>query len=272
MKSNNFIQRWLVGALTFLKDSIFAQELASKNGFLQSLDPRIKIISFLLLILYGLFTRSILSLALLYLFCLILVLFSGFGLGYFLKRTWVFIPLFSLFIALPAFFGPGEVLLSGNFLGIKLTVSRQGFFAAVIFVARVVNCVSWVVLLNLTTKHFLLLKSLRVFKVPQIFVMLLGVCLRYIYLFVGIIQDTYLAITSRLGCGVRYQKGQELVAWNIAALWQRSAKLNAQVYNAMLARGYQGESLSWDDYQVRARDYLWLSAVITIIWIIRFLN
>jgi cobalt/nickel transport system permease protein len=129
-----------------------------------------------------------------------------------------------------------------------------------------------VVLLNLTTKHFALLKSLRVFRVPQIFVVILGICLRYIYLFIGIVQDTYLAIKSRLGSGVRYQKGQQVVAWNIVALWERSLKLNEDVYKAMLSRGYQGESLVWDEYKIKTRDYFWLLAVIMIIWIIRFLN
>ena len=72
MKSNNFVERSLVGSLTFLKDSIFAQEHALQNGFLQSLDPRVKVISFLSLILQALFTGSIPALLCLYAFCLFL--------------------------------------------------------------------------------------------------------------------------------------------------------------------------------------------------------
>jgi cobalt/nickel transport system permease protein len=268
MKSNNFIERSIVGALAFLKDSIFSEEYASANGFFQSLDPRVKIISFLLFIIQALLTASIASLFLLYAFCLFLALISKINLGFFLKRTWIFIPLFSLFIALPAIFNPGQALWSWNILGLKLVVTRQGLEGAIIFVARVVTCISWVVLLSLTTKHFSLLKALRIFKIPQVFVMILGMSYRYIYLFVGIIQDTYLAIKSRIGSGVEYRKGQDIVAWNIVSLWERSSGLNEEVYKAMLSRGYQGEALAWDDFKIRARDYWWLLTAAVIIWII----
>ncbi|MCX6702801.1 MAG: cobalt ECF transporter T component CbiQ, partial [Candidatus Wolfebacteria bacterium] len=240
MKSNNFIERSIVGVLAFLRDSIFAEEYALRNGFLQSLDPRVKIISFLLLILEALFIGSNAVLFFLYGVCLFLVLISKINLGFFLKRTWIFIPLFSLFIVLPAIFGPGEALLTWHILGAKLIITRQGLGGAAIFITRVITCVSFAVLLNLTTKHFALLKALRIFKIPQIFVMTLGMCHRYIYLFVGIIQNTYLAIKSRVGLGVQYQKGQNMVAWNIAVLWERSVGLSEEVYKAMLSRGYQG--------------------------------
>ncbi len=268
MKSNNFIERSIVGALTFLKDSIFAEEHALRNGFLQSLDPRVKIISFLLFILQALLTGSIQILFFLYTFCLFLALISKINLGFFLKRTWIFIPLFSLFIALPAIFSPGEPLFTGQILGFMFSITQQGLGAAMIFIMRVITCESFVILLGLTTKHFEQLKALRIFKIPQIFIMVLGVCYRYVYLFVEIIQNTFLAIKSRVGSGVQYQRGQNIVAWNIASLWNRSVGLNEEVYKAMLSRGYQGEALAWGDFKIRARDWLWLLAVVIIIWII----
>ena len=268
MKSNNFIERSIVGALAFLQDSVFTQEYALRKGFLQSLDPRVKIISFILIILQVIFAGSIPVLLFFYLLCLFLALISKINLGFFLQRTWIFIPLFSLFIALPAIFGPGQVWLTWQFLGIKLVVTHQGVASAVVFIIRVIACLSLVILLNLTTGHFVLLKALRIFKIPQIFIMTLGMCYRYLYLFVGIIQNTYLAIKSRVGSGVEYQRGQKIVAGNIASLWERSVSLNEEVYKAMLSRGYAGQALAWDDSKIRARDYGWLLAVALIIWII----
>jgi cobalt/nickel transport system permease protein len=268
MKSNNFIERSIVGGLTFLKDSIFSEACALQSGFLQSLDPRFKILIFLLFIFKALFTASIMVLFLLYVICLFLVLVSKINLGFFIKRTWFFIPLFSLCIVLPAIFSPGQTLFVWHILGVKLMISRQGLEGAEVFVMRLVSCVSWAVLLSLTTQHFTLLKALGVFKIPQVFIMVLGMCYRYIYLFVEIIQNTYLAIKSRIGIGVEYQRGQDIVAWNIVSLWNRSVGLNEEVYKAMLSRGYQGEALSWDDFKINARDFLWLSVTIIIIWII----
>jgi len=272
MIGNNFIERSITGILAFLKDSMLSDGYALQKGFLQSLDPRVKIISFLLFILQVLFTRNLPVIIFFYAFCLLLAGASKINLGFFLKRTWFFIPLFSLCIALPAVFGPGEALSSWQILGIKLVASRQGLAGAGFFIMRVATCVSWAVLLNLTTQHFTLLKALKVFKIPQVFIMILGMSYRYIYFFTEMMQNIYIAIKSRVGIRVQYQEGQRIASWNIAALWNRSVGLNEEVYKAMLSRGYQGQAYAWQDFKIKARDYAWILASGMMIWIIRFLN
>jgi len=101
-------------------------------------------------------------------------------------------------------------------------------------------------------------------KIPQIFVMTLGMCYRYIYLFVEIVENTYLAIKSRVGAKVHYKRGQRIVAWNIAFLWQRSYQLNEDVYRAMLSRGYRGEPVVLNDFRIRVVDWSWLFIVAVI--------
>lgn len=254
-----------MSALFFIKESVFADEYAAQKGLLQSLDPRVKTIIFLLFILQILFTRNILVLLCLYAFCLLLALVSRINLVFFLKRTWVFIPLFSLFIAIPALFDivtPGEPLIIFNILGIKLTITRPGLSGATLFVMRVITSVSFAILLSITTRHFALLKVLRIFKIPQIFVMTIGMCYRYIYLFVEIIENTYRAMKSRVGTRVHYKKGQHLVAWHMAYLWTRSYQLNEQVYNAMLSRGYRGEPVLLHDFRTDYKDWLCLGTAV----------
>jgi len=275
LRKNNFIERSIKSALSFLKDSLFAEEYALKKGWLQSLDPRIKMATFLLFVIQILLTRNIFILLCLYVFCLWLAYLSCIPLRFFLKRTWVFIPLFSLFIALPALFNvftPGEALVVLKIAGIKLVITRQGLSGAALFVMRVITSLSFVVLLSITTRHFELLKVLRIFKVPQIFVMTLGMCYRYIYLFVEIIENTYLAIKSRVGTKVHYAKGQHMVSWHIAYLWQRSYQLNEDVYKAMLSRGYTGESFTLEDFRVKPRDWFWLCFVTGMLFLIAYLN
>ncbi|MFH0775000.1 MAG: cobalt ECF transporter T component CbiQ [bacterium] len=257
-RGNNFIERSITGILSFLKESIFADEYAAKKGFLQSLDPRIKVITFILFILSILLTRSIAVCLFLYAVCLMLAFFSKVHLGFFLKRTWIFIPLFSLFIAIPAIFiTPGETLFSVQ----GLTVTRQGLFGAALFVSRVIASVSYAILLSLTTKHFALLRVLRIFGIPQVFVMILGMSYRYIYLFLEVVENTYLAIKSRVGTKLHYKKGQHIIAGNISSLWQRSYYMNEAVYNAMLSRGYTGEPIILNDFKTKLRDWAWLFLV-----------
>ena len=266
-RNKGFIEHSVMDALSFMKDSLFADEYAMKNGFLQSLDARIKAATFIFIIIQAILASKIAILLWLYAFSLLLSVISDIRLGFFIKRTWIFIPLFSLFIALPAlfsFFTPGEPLFTFGIAAFKLTVTRQGALTAALFVTRVATCVSYVVLLSITTRHFELLKVLRTFKIPQVFVMTLGICYRYIYLFIGIIENTYLAIRSRVGTRIHYAKGQRIVAWNIGALWQRSYKLNDDVYKAMLSRGYSGEPVILEEFRARPRDWVWFSGIVVI--------
>ncbi len=251
-----------MGALSFLKESIFADHYASQKGFLQSLDPRVKAITVLLFIIQVLLAKNILVLLCLYAICLLLTYCSRIRLGFFLKRTWVFIPLFSLFIAIPAlfsFFSPGQAVITFRILGFIFEITRQGLAGAGLFVMRVITSVSFAVLLSITTRHFELLKVLRIVLIPQIFVMTIGMCYRYVYLFVEILENMYRAIKSRVGLVVHYKKGQKIVAWNIAFLWARSYQLNEDVYKAMLSRGYRGEPFILDDFKMRFGDWLWLA-------------
>ena len=258
MARRDFIERSIRGALSFLKEAIFADETANLPGVLQSLDPRIKIVTFLLCLLLVLFSRSIEVVGSLYLLSIILAMVSRIKLGFFLKRTWVFIPLFSLFIAIPALF---------SFVSPGAPIVVAGFF-----VGRVITSVSLVILMSMTTRHFDLLKALRFFGIPQMFVMVLGMCYRYLYLFVEIVEDTHRAIRSRIGSGMHYQKGQRIVAWNIAHLWLRSYRLNEQVYSAMVARGFRGEPITLNHFHTNKRDWLWLCGSTVVILLLGVLE
>ena len=87
--------------------------------------------------------------------------------------------------------------------------------------------------------------------------MILGMSYRYIYLFMEIVEDTYLAIKSRAGIRISQKSGRHIVASNIATLWHRSFKLNEDVYNAMLSRGYTGEPVISDELKVSFKDWIW---------------
>ncbi len=268
MKRKNFIERSLAGTFSFLRESIFSDEYASKKGFLQARDPRIKVLIILMLLLAVMFSRDIRFLFGIYALCLLLACVSSIGLGYFLKRTWIFIPLFSLFVAIPAIFDiftPGEPLLSIRIFSLPLIITKQGLASAGFFFSRVLASVSLCVLLVLTTRHNVLLKVLRLFKIPQVFVMTLGMCYRYVYLFIEILQNTHLAIKSRVGHIASVKKGQGVVAWNIASLWQRSYALHNQVYEAMLSRGYDGEPKVMDEFRATVADWLLLAAAILVL-------
>jgi len=256
-----------MGALSFLKESVYADETAGLPGLMQARDPRIKVITVFLLVALLLFVKSTAVLFGFYVLCLVAAKLSHINMSFFLKRTWFFIPLFSLFIAIPALFSfvtPGNEVAGFSLGNYRIAVTQQGISGALLFVMRVITSVSLVILVALTTKHNELLKVLRAVKIPQLFVMVLGMCYRYIYLFVEMLEQTHTAVKSRVGTNVHHKRGRQIVTWNIASLWMRSYQLNNQVYNAMLSRGYRGEPKSMHEFSTSIGDWFWLAVVIVI--------
>ena len=250
-----------MGALSFLKDATLCEEYSGRKGLLQSLDPRIKALTFLAFLITAVSLKSAVVIGWLYILCLSLAFLSDVPIGFFLIRTWVFIPLFSLFIVVPAIFSfitPGEFVWGAHIFGINFIVTRQGLAGAVLFVARVSTSVSLVVLLSLTTRHAELLKVLRVFGVPQVFVLTISMCYRYLYLFATMVENIFTAVKSRVGIVSHHKHGQRIVAWNIANTWNRTTQMSEDVYKAMLSKGYTGEPQLLDKFQARFKDWVWL--------------
>jgi cobalt/nickel transport system permease protein len=278
-KTHGFIEQTLLGIVVLLKEIVSNEEIASRKGFLQKRDPRLKMLSIAVLLVCVLSTGNVLVLGFMYGITLILTFASDIRLLFFLKRTLLFIPIFSLFIVVPAIFNvvtPGEPIVSFTLFSHVLSITRQGIDSSTIFFVRVLSSVSLAILLVLTTRHHVLLKVLRIFKVPQLFVMTMGMTYRYIYLLLDIVQNTFVAIKSRVGFVTSTKTGRRIVTATMAGLWLKSYRLQTQVYNAMLARGYTGEPQVVDAFHARTTDFIFLVCallgLIGVICLNRFIN
>ena len=217
-----FLERSIKGSLSFFKEALFSEEIARTSGFLQSLDPRLKILFFISAIVLTCLARNIWYLVILYTISIILSLLSRINIIFFLKRVWFFIPIFTLFIAIPAMF-------------------MHGILQAAIFVMRVTACVSFAVLMTITTRHSMLLKALRSLGIPNIFITTLDMTYRYIFLFVKVFEEMHIGLKSRLIKAFNKRRSREWISSRIGFLFRRSIKMSEDVYMAMIARGYTGE-------------------------------
>ena len=189
---------------------------------LQSIGPKAKLAMLAFFVLGACITRSMAVLAVLYIMSVALAALSGINYVYFLKRVWFFIPLFTAVIAIPAFF-------------------MEGPYTALLFVLRVATCVSFVVLVTITTPHNKLLKALRSIGIPAIFVTVLDMTHRYIFLLIKVFEEMHLALKSRLVEKFSGREGRRWIASRMAFLFKRSLGMSEEVYMAMLARGYDIE-------------------------------
>lgn len=264
---NRFIGKSLIKTLDFLKDAFFAEEYSKSSGLMQKLDPRIKLVTLLIILLVISLVKNIHLILIIYFFSILLAYFSRINLAYFCRRVWIFIPLFSLFIAIPACF---EIFTPGE--RIFWVITRQGLSGAILFVLRVLTSVSFSIVLVLTTNSASLLRALRSLGIPQIFVVTFMMCYRYIYIFINIVEDTYMGIKSRIITNLKERKAHGIIAWRISMLWEKSKAMSEEVYLAMLSRGYAGEPKINYTFKLRAIDFAWLLFVVALSLIILYFD
>jgi cobalt/nickel transport system permease protein len=237
-----------------LEHSLYAERLAHRPGLLQSLDPRAKLCGLLLLLFAAGLARSPAALVALYLAGLGLAWASAIPLGFFVRRVWVAVLLFSGIIALPALFiTPGPPLWH---LPLGLTITNTGARAALFLLLRVGTSTSLAILLVLTTPWNSLLKAMGVLRVPDVVVLLLGMTYRYVELLLRLAGDMLLSRRSRVVGRLSGADERRLLAATGGALLTRSLDLSSEVYLAMQSRGFRGYPRTMDACCMTRRDWV----------------
>ena len=277
-KKTNFVEKTINDIAGVLKEAIFSEQLAGSQGMLQNLDPRVKLITTIFLLVAAAFFRHIPTLLGLYLFTLMLAYFSRVPLMFFVKRVWLFIPFFTGLVVLPSIFNfvrPGDPLINlfsfGHPVNIgfihlpaTLAVTRQGLTGALLMVLRVGVSVSLVVLLTVTSRWAELLKALRIFFIPRIFIMVLEMTYRYIYLLLNVITDMYTARKSRSIGEVNLKENRKFVSAGIGHVFGKAYFLSEEIHDAMISRGYTGEAKLLHKFRITAQDIVWIFLILII--------
>ena len=259
---------------SFFTESSYAEGYASRKGLLQFVDPRFKLVGMLwLIVCIILLSRVEWVLAILGVNILLAVA-SNVRLSYYLKRVWLFIPLFTLVIAIPAMFNfivPGQpfftILTKGQSVGPvvspwTIAVTTPGVQGAVLFVLRTGTAVSFMVLLALTTRWTDLLASFQSLRIPTAFVMILGMTYRYVFVLVSVAQDMSLAFKSRT---LRPERNEDIRKWlnaTIGVLFKRSMNMSELVNLSMISRGYDGKVKRIMRFHAGAFDWAFLGFLI----------
>ncbi len=262
--STGIIERTLADISHSLEQALFAEEMSRWPGLLQSLDPRAKIVSVLALLLAVSLSRNLPIILALYGVALILARLSHVPMSFFVKRVWMFMPFFTGIIVIPALFiTPGQPLyvLPGP---MHLAITRAGAISSAFLVSRVGTSVSLAVLLVLTTPWNELLKALSVLHVPQVFVLILGMTYRYVYLLLHTMNDMLLSRKSRIVGKMSSSDHRRWIAASAGVLLGKSFHLSNEVYLAMTARGFNGTVRTAGNLKLHSRDWLWGAGLVSV--------
>jgi cobalt ECF transporter T component CbiQ len=233
-----FIEKNTAAAAQMLERTVASERWSSAPGFLQAADPRLKIASFLALVLACSLARGIMVLACLYALATALACLSKIAVSDFTRRVWIFVPLFTAVVAIPALFiTPGAPIAS---LG-PFAITDTGARSALMLVLRVSASVSFSLLIILTTPWNRLLDALRSMRLPGIVVSLLALSYRYMLLLLRTASELFLARKSRVIAALPFKKEAAFISRSAGYLFLRSLHLAEGVHMAMVSRGWEDD-------------------------------
>jgi len=132
----------------------------------------------------------------------------------------------------------------------------QGLMSYTYIVGRSLTAASFAVLLILTTAWPHVLKALRSLRVPSVFIVILGMTYRYIFLFLKIAGAMFEARRSRMLARPTRAQARRIAIAGSGVLLDKSMQMSGDVYEAMLARGYRGEDTVITEFHMRFRDWV----------------
>jgi cobalt/nickel transport system permease protein len=274
----SFIGKTIEGIFDFLQEAFVTETYTKRDGLLQSLDPRTKLISILAVIFATSLIADLDVLIFVYLLTLLFAYLSKIEVWFFIKRVWLFIPIFAGIIALPMIFNvflPGQCIFQVAYLGpgahigpfslpANICITKQGVNAAIVFTMRVAACVSAVVLLFITTPQQVLFKSLRTVGVPKIYVLTLEMAYRYIFLLMDLVREMYVAKKARTIRSRSMFEEQKWVGGRMGYTLIRSLDLSEKVHMAMTSRGFNGDVKVMQQFKMQHRDYVAVAAALSL--------
>jgi cobalt/nickel transport system permease protein len=245
----------LLGAgalLKSLRDMMDVERYASIASPVHSWDPRIKLVTTILLIVTAVSVNSIVSMLFLFSIILVLGVLSRLPMRSYLGRATLFIPFFAGVIALPLLFTtPGAQVLSFQLQAYQVVITREGVAAAFHFVFRVWLCVASLILLLLTTNFTRIIRGLEKLRVPQAFTVMLSITYRYIFLCIDELMRMLRAREARTFGKLGTIRSAKLIAGVVSTSIGRSYERGERVYQAMLARGFDGRFRTFNDLKLR---------------------
>lgn len=273
-KPGSFIDRTIGGGAALMQNALFSDDLSKRSGLLQSVEPRVKVVTMLGLLVTVSLVHHIPLLAAMYVGTLGLAAMSALPIGFFIKRVWLFIPIFTGVVVVPAMFSfitPGHIAVPlGRWFGHDVGLTSQGLTSAGLIVTRVATSISVVVLLTLTTPWTKLLAALRTLGVPRMFIQVLGMAYRYLFHLLDSVTEMYTARKARtVGTDEGVASRRVFVAASAGAMFGKAHALSTEVHMAMVSRGYTGEARFIQVSAPGRQDLCWaVASVLTAVGVI----
>jgi cobalt/nickel transport system permease protein len=239
---------------------------AKKSGLLQSLHPATRLYILLFFAVLSSLLSSLPALAAEALVAVFYAAQSGPPLRDFFRRVWGYLPPLLFVISLPAatsLFSKGPPLFyifpSSPIGAGSLCFTAAGLLSALRLGLRCGVSLSFCYLLFITTPMAELEKTLLAARLPQLFVSVLGMTYRYIFVLTltarNMVEARLLRTVGRLDAA----SGRRFFAHGVATVFIKSQALGSDVYDAMCCRCYTGRAVSLQNLRLMPQDFIFIA-------------
>jgi cobalt/nickel transport system permease protein len=249
------IDKTLKNVSSFIKTVYSQSDTASRKGILQQLNARIKVVFLLSFIIIISLSREIPQELLMTVFLFLLYVSSRVNLVGVYKKIFLFSFFFGFLIIAPASLNlvtNGKILFtiirfnsSHRFwiynLPETIGITREGCIVVAKFYLKVANSLSLTLLIFYTTPFNEIIKAFGMLRVPQLFLMVITLSYKFIFILSQTTEETYLALKSRWWKYSDLSDANNLVGGRIVYIFQRSWIKYEEIYKAMIARGFSGK-------------------------------
>lgn len=274
----SFLEKGIHQLARVIRSGYIQWETASKDGYVQRIDARIKMLFLIIFIIIVSVKKDIPSEALMGGFIFMLALLSRLDIISLYKRILFLGFFFGFLIALPSAFNivtRGEIVIPVYQFSKKyqfwvyhipkeIGITREGLESVMLLTLRVINSVSIAFLVVYTTPFPEIIKALKMLKVPDIFLMIITLSYKYIFIFTKTVEDMHLAKKSRLAGQVNHAEARRWIAGRFAFLFKKTRIRCEEVFKAMMSKGFS-DDLAFFETERMGRSDIAAGAVLFII-------
>ena len=272
----SFLDKTILNSSKAVKSIYLQAENAASDNFIQNIHPRVKFISLIYMSIVVSVVSNPVTQLLITAFIFLLCIVARLKLLEVYRKIFILAFVFGFLVVLPASLNiitPGKIIFKvislskpSHFLIYNIPqnigFTLNGLQVVSIVFLRVLNSVSFALLVVFTTPLPPFIKSFKMVGVPDTFLMIISLAYKYIFILSRTIEETYFAFKSRLSANINSNSIRKLIGGRIFFIFKRSMIIYQNTYYAMVSRGYKGKVILHSQNHFAVKDFVVLLIVV----------
>ena len=242
--------------------------ISSQDSIIHNLEGRVKLIAILMIILFSVFSDRLIVPVVLECFLLIVMYLAKLSFKESFKRVLLLLPFGGFVIAFQPFIHPGNIIWQGPYSWLFIT--DTGLNWTVLLFARLIVCLTAIVILSSTSPMQEVVQSFRKLGMPRDLAMILTIMVRFLFIFVDELRDIRQSMTSRnfdpFNDKISYKWRVKQVGYSIAMMFLKAYEKGERIYLSMASRCFSDNSNLYHAKTIIGKpEYVYLAIIVGII-------